>query len=71
VRAGGTLVVNVLTEGTTFMDMFSPEGHCLFKPGELRAHLAGWHILGETRQEFAAPQGTLKAFETVIARKPG
>jgi tellurite methyltransferase len=69
VRAGGTLVVNVLTEGTTFMDMFSPEGHCLFKPGELRAHLAGWEILGEAREEFAAPHGTLKVFETVIARK--
>jgi tellurite methyltransferase len=52
------------------MDMFSPEGHCLFKPGELRAHLAGWEILGEAREEFAAPHGTLKAFETVIARKP-
>jgi tellurite methyltransferase len=69
VRPAGTLVVNVLTEGTSFMDMFSPEGHCLFKPGELRAHLAGWEILAETRQEFPAPHGTLKRFETVIARK--
>lgn len=70
VRPGGTLVINVLTQGTTFMDMFSPEGHCLFKAGELRAHLAGWEILGETRQAFPAPRDTLKAFETVIARKP-
>jgi tellurite methyltransferase len=69
VRPGGTLVINVLTEGTTFMDMFSPEGHCLFKAGELRAHLAGWEILAETRQQFPAPHDTLKVFETVIARK--
>jgi tellurite methyltransferase len=69
VRPGGTLILNVLTEGTTFMDMFSPEGHCLFKPGELRAHLGGWEILAETRQEFAAPNDTLKVFETVIARR--
>ena len=26
-------LINVLTEGTTYMDMFSPEGHCLFNPG--------------------------------------
>src|SRR5262249_18522278 len=32
VRPGGVAVVNVLTEGTTFMDMFAPEGHCLFEP---------------------------------------
>jgi tellurite methyltransferase len=30
VRPGGVAVVNVLIEGTTFMDMFAPESHCLF-----------------------------------------
>jgi tellurite methyltransferase len=70
VRPGGTLVVNVLTEGTTYMAMFSPEGHCLFRPGDLRARLADWEILDSTRQEFAAPGTTLKVFETAIARKP-
>ncbi|HET7731966.1 MAG TPA: methyltransferase domain-containing protein [Usitatibacter sp.] len=69
VRPGGTLVVNVLTEGTTYMDMFSPEGHCLFKPGDLRERFAGWEMLGYARQEFAAPRGTLKVFETAMARK--
>jgi tellurite methyltransferase len=71
VRPGGTLVVNVLTEGTTFMAMFSPEGHCLFHPGDLRERLAGWELLEYTRQEFAAPAHTLKVFETAIARKAG
>jgi tellurite methyltransferase len=70
VRSGGTLAVNVLTEGTTYMDMFSPEGHCLFKPGELRQRLAGWEMLSCVRQEFAAPRNTMKVFETAIALKP-
>ena len=70
VRPGGTLVVNVLTEGTTYMDMFSPEGHCLFKPGSLRERLAGWEVLSYVRQEFSAPGNTAKVFETAIARKP-
>ena len=70
VRPGGTLVVNVLTEGTTFMDMFAPEGHCLFKPGALREHLSGWEMLSYVQQEFAAPRDTVKVFETAIARKP-
>jgi len=70
VRPSGTLVVNVLTEGTTYMDMFSPEGHCLFKPGSLRERLAGWEVLSYVRQEFSAPGNTAKVFETAIARKP-
>ena len=70
VRPGGTLVVNVLTEGTTYMDMFSPEGHCLFKPGYLRQRLTGWELLSYVQQEFAAPRNTVKAFDTAIARMP-
>ena len=69
VRAGGTLIVNVLIEGTTYMDMFSPEGHCLFKPGYLRECLAAWELISYVHQEFAAPRGTVKIFETAIARK--
>ena len=70
VRPGGTLVVNVLTEGTTYMDMFSPEGHCLFKPGYLRECLTGWELVSYVQQTFDAPRNTVKAFETAIARKP-
>lgn len=70
VRPGGTLVVNVLTEGTTYMDMFSPRGYCLFRAGDLRERLAGWELLSYVQQTFAAPRNTVKAFETAIARKP-
>ena len=67
-RLGGVAVVNVLTEGTTYMDMFSPEGHCLFKPGELLAQFDGWRILAHEQRGFPAPGGTVKAFDTVIAQ---
>lgn len=68
-RPGGVAVVNVLTEGTTYMDMFSPEGHCLFAPGELLAQFEGWRILAHEQRSFPAPGGTLKAFDTVMAQR--
>jgi tellurite methyltransferase len=70
VRPVGVLVLNVLTQGTTYMDMFSPQGHCLFAPEELRDSFRSWEILSLTRDEFAAPGNTAKVFVTVIARKP-
>ncbi|MCE9594952.1 MAG: class I SAM-dependent methyltransferase [Planctomycetes bacterium] len=70
VRPGGTAVVNVLVEGTTFMDMFDPEEHYLFGRGELARSFAGWELVAERSDSFAAPRETRKEFETVIARKP-
>lgn len=70
VLPGGTAVVNVLIEGTSFMDMFSPEGHCLFKTDALARQFEGWEILHLERQEFAAPGNTKKVFSTAIARRP-
>jgi tellurite methyltransferase len=35
VKPGGQVAVNVLIEGTTFMDMFDPTGYCLFGENEL------------------------------------
>jgi tellurite methyltransferase len=69
VRPGGTAVINVLIEGTTFMGMFSPAGHCLFGPGELVDRFAGWDVLAHERRTYPAPEGTLKVFATVIARR--
>lgn len=70
VRPGGVVVVNVLTEGTTYMDMFSPEGYCLFTHEALRAKFTQWEVMSFTPQEFPAPNDTRKAFATVVARKP-
>ena len=70
VRPGGVVILNVLTGGTTYMDIFSPEGHCLFKAEELRQRFTGWHILSLQRQELPALLDTRKVFLTIIANKP-
>jgi tellurite methyltransferase len=70
VRPGGVAVINVLTEGTTFMGMFSSEGHCLFGPDELLTRFVGWRILTHDHSVFPAPGDTVKAFSTLIAQRP-
>jgi tellurite methyltransferase len=70
VRPGGLAAVNVLVEGTTFMDMFDPEAHCLFGRDELREAFAGWDIELSRHEDFPAPGGTLKRFHTLAARAP-
>lgn len=70
VRPGGVAAVNVLVAGTTFLDMFDAGGHCLFEPGEIERAFAGWTVLAARADEFPAPNGTVKRFETVVARRP-
>lgn len=70
VAPGGCAVVNVLVEGTTYMEMFDPRAWCLFGADELERHFAAWKIELSRRERFAAPGGTLKEFSTVVARKP-
>lgn len=67
---GGTLLVNVLIEGTTYMDMFDPVQHCLFPRDFLQTRLAGWEVIDSSHQDFAAPGDTVKSFATIVARKP-
>lgn len=68
VRPEGLAAINVLIEGTTYLDMFDPAAYCLFGRGELRKAFAGWEILSETLQDFPAPGGAVKAFATIVAR---
>lgn len=70
VRPGGVAVVNVLVQGTTYLDMFDPASHCLFARDEMRRRFAGWEILRSESQDFPAAHETIKSFVTVIARKP-
>lgn len=70
VLPGGIAAVNLLEEGTTYLQMFDPDHHCLFERNELQQRFAGWEILHVAHQEFPAPGGEVKAFATVIARKP-
>ncbi len=69
-RAGGTMIVNVLVRGTTFMDMFDPDAYCLFEPERLTALFAGWDIVRCDDERFPAPHETVKVFRTVVARRP-
>lgn len=69
VRVGGVAVINVLVEGTTYVDMFDPKDHCLFSRDEMRARFQGWEILHSDHQDFAAPKEQLKSFCTIVARK--
>jgi tellurite methyltransferase len=70
VRPGGFAVVNVLVQGTTYLDMFEPEDHCLFEPMEILNRFSGWNLVRSEFSDFAAPGETVKRFSTVIARKP-
>lgn len=70
VRPGGVAVINVLTEGTTFTSMFSPDGHCLFGADDLLTHFAGWRVLLHDHSVYPAPGNTVKAFATLIAQRP-
>jgi tellurite methyltransferase len=70
VRPGGVAVINVLIEGTTYLDMFDAEQHCLFGRDELRQAFQGWTLLQDSEQTFDAPRGLVKRFSTVIARRP-
>jgi tellurite methyltransferase len=70
VEPGGVAAVNVLTEGTTFLDMFDEGGHHLFARAELEAPFAGWAQIVLREDDFPAPNGTLKRFLTLIARRP-
>lgn len=70
VAPGGVAAVNVLVEATTYVEMFGTEPYCLFEQGEVERAFAGWRIALARADEFPAPGGTVKRFETVIALRP-
>jgi tellurite methyltransferase len=69
VRDGGVAAINVLVEGTSYMDMFDPAAYCLFGRNELAESLAGWRIVLSRHDDFPAPGGTQKKFHTIVARR--
>lgn len=70
VKPGGIAAINVLVEGTTYLDMFDAAGHCLFARDEMPKRFAGWEILRADHQDFPAPGEQVKSFVTMIAKKP-
>lgn len=71
VLPGGIAVINTLIEGTTWLDVFQNDAHCLFARDALGRRFAGWDVLHSDFRDFPAPGDTLKSFATLIARKPG
>ena len=71
VRPNGLAAVNVLIEGTTYLDMFDPAGYCLFGRDELSAAFAGWQTELSRHEDFPAPSDTVKRFHTLVARRSG
>ena len=71
VRPGGSASINLLIEGTTYLDMFEPTQYYLFGHSELQSRFAGWEILESRYHNFEAPGKTVKMFTTVVAMKPG
>lgn len=69
VRPGGTAVVNVLVEGTTYLDMFEPGHYHLFAERELDERFAGWDLLAARADRFDAPRSTVKVFATLVAKR--
>lgn len=69
VAGHGLAIINVLTEGTTFMGMFDPGNYYLMGQSELEDRFKGWNVLRSIRDSFDAPGNTRKEFSTVIAQK--
>lgn len=69
--AGGVAIVNVLVEGTTYLEMFAPGRYTLLARGELEERFDGWDVLRVERHGFDAAGGTRKEFETIVARRSG
>ena len=69
VRPGGRAIVNVLIDGTTYLEMFKPDEYYLFGENELEQAFAGWTLLVARRDSFPAAEDTRKEFMTLIAQK--
>lgn len=69
VRPGGVAAVNVLIEGTTWLEAFGGAPCCLMSADDLRRAFDGRTLLLERGQPFEAPDGTVERFAAVIARR--
>ena len=70
VRDDGFVIINVMVEGTTYLDMFAPDEHCLFSRTEMERRFADWNIISSEFRDFGAPGERVKSFATLIAQKP-
>jgi hypothetical protein len=52
------------------MQMFDPGAHCLLPPKYRREKIIDWRLVLGRIVDFPAPDGKLKRFAAVIARRP-
>lgn len=69
IKPGGCVIINVLTEETTYLAMFQPGHYYLFGRHELEEKFSGWDIRLSERHVFPGPGNTEKVFATLIANK--
>jgi tellurite methyltransferase len=69
VAPGGVAIINVLTEGTTFLDMFEPAHYTLFRRDEIEARHPGWRVVASRDDVFPALGGTVKCFATRVVER--
>jgi len=70
VKPGGVIVLNVLVEGTTWLEPFGGQPYCLFARDALSQEFSDWRILLSRYDDFPAPNATLKRFHTLVAQRP-
>ncbi|MGW8269528.1 MAG: class I SAM-dependent methyltransferase [Burkholderiales bacterium] len=70
VRPGGIIALNVLVEGTTWLEPFGNQPYCLFSRNALSDECAGWKIVLSQHDDFPAPNAALKRFHTLVAQRP-
>jgi len=70
VRPGGVIVLNVLIEGTTWLEPFGEQPRCLFARDALSEKFSAWQTLFSRHDDFPATGATLKRFHTLVAQRP-
>lgn len=70
VKPGGIVALNVLVEGTTWLDPFGDQPYCLLARDALSREFAEWETLLSRHDDFPAPGDALKRFHTLVARRP-
>jgi len=69
VKPEGVIALNVLVEGTTWLEPFGTQPYCLFAREALREEFAGWRIALSRHDAFPAARATHKCFHTLVARR--
>jgi len=69
VKPGGVIALNVLIEGTTWLEPFGDRPRCLFPRTALSEAFSTWQTVLSRYEDFPAASATLKRFHTLVARR--